>query len=234
MRGVAEKGLQEFVRTAAGKLSPHIETVVVEGLPSDTISTAASTFRADLIVMGTHGRRALRALLLGSVAEHVLHSSEIPVLMVHPDSATPKGEPMIKDVLCPVNNTEVARRSIDYAASIAKCYGATLTLLHVRESTQESTVSDWCSWAAVERSHCQVQELTREGKVAEEVLRVASELNCDLLVVGAWRRPFFNRTVIGCTTVPIVRHANCPVLIVPMKASDAKVEATVATGEAEA
>lgn len=233
MHGVAEKSLQEFVRTVVGRLSPHIETVVVEGLATDTISTAASTLRADLIVMGTHGRRGLRALLLGSVAEHVLHSSEIPVLMVRPNSATPKGDLAIKEVLCPVNNSLVARQSIGYAASIAKCSGATLTLLHVKERSAEDTLTDWCSQAAVERSHCQVRELTREGKVAEEVLRVASEVNCDLLVVGAWHRPLFDRTVIGCTTATIVRHANCPILIVPVKARDARTQVTVVAGEAD-
>ena len=221
-RGNAEDRLREFVKRALGESPPHLETLVVEAAATDAISASASTFSADLIVMGTHGYRGLRRLLLGSVAEHVLHSSEIPVLMVRPDTTAPKGEVVIRNVLCPVNNTPAARQAIGYAASVANCYGATLTLLHVKESSPGPMVSDWCSWAAVERSHCQVQEMTREGKVAEEVLTLASEMSCDLLVVGAWHRPLLDRTVIGCTTAPIVRHADSPVLIVPAKVGDAE------------
>jgi nucleotide-binding universal stress UspA family protein len=216
-QAAAEKGLQEFARTTMGKFSPHVETVAVEGPETDVISTAASTFRTDLIVMGTHGRRGLRRFILGSVAEHVLHSSEIPVLMVRP-TAVPETGIRIKEILCPVNDTPVARESLGLAANITNCWDANLTLLHVREPSADHAIPDLCSWAAVARSHCEARELTRDGRAAEEVLKVVAQVDCDLLVVGAWHRPLFDRTVIGCTTAPVVRHANCPVLIVPAKA----------------
>lgn len=230
-QAAAEKGLQEFVRRTMGQYSPHVETVVVEGLATDVISTAASTFRADLIVMGTHGRRGLRRFILGSVAEHVLHSSEIPVLMVRPN-AMPETGIRLKEILCPVNDTAVARESLGLAAHITNSCGANLTLLHVREPSADHAISDLCSWAAVERSHCQTRELTREGKAAEEVLKVAAQVDCDLLVVGAWHRPLFDQTVIGCTTAPVVRHAICPVLIVPAKASKGEANGSTPVQEA--
>lgn len=218
---VAEKGLREFVTTTLGSSSPPVETAVVDGFAADAISAAASTFGADLIVMGTHGHRGLRRFLLGSVAEHVMHSSQIPVLMVRAISAPSNGKPVIKDILCPVDDTSVSRVSVDYAADIANCYGGTVTLLHVKESSGEDAVADWCSRVGAETSRCEIHELTREGKVAEEILRLSSEVNCDLLVVGAWHRPLLDHTVIGTTTALIVRHANCPVLVVPAKASGA-------------
>jgi len=60
------------------------------GLPNDTILEAARTGSADMIVMGTHGRRGLSHALFGSVAESVLRKSHCPVLTVrspkfHPD-----------------------------------------------------------------------------------------------------------------------------------------------------
>ena len=223
MPALAEKGLREFVKKTLGKEPPHVETVAVEGSVTDVVSTAASTFHADLIVMGTHGRRGFRRFLLGSVAENVLHSSEIPVLMVRPETAASNNGPVFKNILCPVNDTSVARKALGFAARIASCYEADLVLLHVKEPFPEHAISDLCSWVpASERSHCQVQELTREGKAAEEVLKVASEMNSDMLVVGAWHRPLFDHTTIGSTTAPIVRHANCPVLIVPGKASESE------------
>ena len=221
----AERVLHEFVRRTLGELAPRVETVVVEGPAADAIFIGASTFRADLIVMGTHGRRGWRQLLLGSVAEQVLHGSEIPVLMVRPEFAGPEGGLGIKGILCPVNDTRVARKSLSLAAQISHCYKATLTLLHVNEPSPEHAIADLCSWASEdERSLCQMREISREGKVPDEVLKVASEVNCDLLVLGAWHRRFQDRTILGSATAPIVRHSKCPVLIVPGKESDAETD----------
>ena len=49
---------------------------------SDVLARAAAECDADLIVMGTHGRRGLDRLLMGSDAEMVLRNSRVPVLMV--------------------------------------------------------------------------------------------------------------------------------------------------------
>lgn len=54
-------------------------------IPS-AIMQAAQAFEADLIVMGTHGLRGVRRHLLGSVAETVLRSSRVPVLIVREDA----------------------------------------------------------------------------------------------------------------------------------------------------
>lgn len=55
-------------------------------VPPDTIVDYAKAADIDLIVMGTHGRRALARLLLGSVAERVVRTSPCPVLTVrHPE-----------------------------------------------------------------------------------------------------------------------------------------------------
>lgn len=67
--------------------------VEVEPLADDIaqrIEHTAQAFNADLIVMGTHGRRGWRRLFLGSVAEHFLRTSTLPVLLVphHPPPQT--------------------------------------------------------------------------------------------------------------------------------------------------
>jgi universal stress protein A len=52
----------------------------------DIIDRAAALIDADLIVMGTHGRRGVRRFLLGSVAEAVLRSAPCPVLTIRPQA----------------------------------------------------------------------------------------------------------------------------------------------------
>ena len=59
-----------------------VDTTWVTGSPADDIVQFAKEIKADLIVMGTHGRRGMSHLLLGSVAERVIRTAQCPVLTV--------------------------------------------------------------------------------------------------------------------------------------------------------
>lgn len=64
-------------------------------VPSEEIAALAAELRADLVVVGTHGRRGLSRLLLGSVAEGIVRLAPCPVLVVRP-KAPPPAEPAIE------------------------------------------------------------------------------------------------------------------------------------------
>jgi nucleotide-binding universal stress UspA family protein len=67
------------------------ERYVIDGADAaESILTLAREKRADLIVLGTHGRRGLQRLFLGSVAEHVARRSSVPVAVVRAQR-TPEG-----------------------------------------------------------------------------------------------------------------------------------------------
>ena len=66
-------------RFADGKVERHF---AVSNCPYDAILAAAKTFRCDLIVMASHGRRGANAVLLGSETQKVLAHSKVPVLVV--------------------------------------------------------------------------------------------------------------------------------------------------------
>ncbi len=59
-----------------------IQTIVRSGVFSEAILNAAKELNVDIIVMGTHSRRGLDKILLGSVAENVLHHSPIPLFII--------------------------------------------------------------------------------------------------------------------------------------------------------
>jgi nucleotide-binding universal stress UspA family protein len=76
----------------------------------------------------------------------------------------------------------------------------TVTVLHVKEQDPRGAIADLCEWAAAdERSQCQIREQSRVGEAAKEIISVAAETRCDLLVLGAHHRFFFDSTVIGAT-----------------------------------
>lgn len=59
-----------------------MEHFMPEGQPQEELLKLSHDWQADLIVMGTHGRTGLLHLLMGSVAEHLLRHSKVPVLVV--------------------------------------------------------------------------------------------------------------------------------------------------------
>ncbi|MFC1993504.1 universal stress protein [Chloroflexota bacterium] len=61
-----------------------VTCVCLEGLPGDTIVSYAATKTIDLIAIATHGRSGLKRLVFGSVTEHVLRESGIPILIIKP------------------------------------------------------------------------------------------------------------------------------------------------------
>jgi len=79
--------LREEARHKLDELEPvdpgvHLETMIRDGPAPAVILDTADDCKADLIVMGTHGRTGIRRLFLGSVAELVLRRAHCPVLTV--------------------------------------------------------------------------------------------------------------------------------------------------------
>jgi nucleotide-binding universal stress UspA family protein len=80
---VAERELNELVTRIA-----NLKTILRTGDPENVILSAIDDLRPSLVIMGTHGRRGIRRLLLGSVAEHVIVRSRVPVMTVRADHPT--------------------------------------------------------------------------------------------------------------------------------------------------
>jgi nucleotide-binding universal stress UspA family protein len=87
---VASEALEGAVARAR-ESGVEVDAVLQRGLAWNAITTLATEIGADLIVMGTHGRRGVSRALLGSVAEKVVRVAPCPVLTVHlPTSLQPR------------------------------------------------------------------------------------------------------------------------------------------------
>jgi len=80
-------GIVRVALAHAGLTPESVTVALVEETPATGILDAASDSHAGTIVMGSHGRRGMRRFLLGSVAEHVVRESPVPVLVVRMASA---------------------------------------------------------------------------------------------------------------------------------------------------
>lgn len=91
--GVYDEWLQELRDRVAERLEPLVEkarsegvkaeALILTGTPYEAITEAAAEQAADLVIMGTHGRRGVSRFFLGSVASRVISSAPCPVLTVH-------------------------------------------------------------------------------------------------------------------------------------------------------
>lgn len=88
----ARARLAEWAKEYAPRSKEPVDTVLAHGAPHVEIVAAAESRACDLIVMGTHGRTGLSHIFLGSVAERVVRTSNIPVLTVRAPSAAEKDD----------------------------------------------------------------------------------------------------------------------------------------------
>jgi len=193
----------------------------------------------DLIVLGTHGRGGFGKLLLGSVAEDILRHASCPVLTVGPkvcgraklpafqnegrELAPPDLE--VRQIVLATNFAPAAPRIANEAIALATEFGARLTAIHVLEDyTQlgsrpgpiEESVRKLQELMPSDSGLQYLPELVIEfGSAAERILKVASDREADMIVLGA--RP---ASEVGGSHLPwssahhVIAKAHCPVLTI--------------------
>lgn len=213
-----------------------IEAVVLEGNTAAEILDQATNMSADLLVIGTHGRSGFERLLLGSVTEKVLRKARCPVLTVPrrlPD-AVPSGPVLFKRILCAVDFSESSMNALKYALSLAQEADGCLTVVHVLGAELVGQVGigeEHFTLAAFQRQHeeearklldkavpegaaayCKADTMLLRGKPWREILRIASDRQAELVVMGVQGRGAADLMFFGSTTQHVVREATCPVL----------------------
>jgi nucleotide-binding universal stress UspA family protein len=194
------------------------------------------TTRADLIVIGTHGRRGFTRLLLGSVAESVLHEAPCPVMTVSPHTEAAASDVVtFKRILCPIDFSPSALLALGFALDLARQAGGLVTLLHVVEWLAEEEPRTSAHFNVPEvrgymvddarqrlrslvaeesRVWCEIDDVIVSGRAHREILRAAEARAADLIVMGSQGRGGVGLALFGSTTQQVVRSAACPVLTV--------------------
>ena len=193
----------------------------------------------DLIVLGTHGRTGLGKLLLGSVAEDILRHAACPVLTVGPkvsghakllaipehghDVAPPELE--LRHIVCATNFGKNSDAVAQSAIALAEEFRSRFTLLHVIEDyTQlgrkpgpmEEGLSRLQEFVPRDSTLQYPPELLLDfGPAPERILKVASEREADMIVLGAR-----SSAEVGTSHFPwssahyVIAQAHCPVLTI--------------------
>ena len=148
----------------------------------------------------------------------------------------------IRQILCPVDFSEISRHALDHAAAIALWYEARLTVLYVfvnrptmdlpplvlEDADRDRLMSDLRRMAGDVDTQVPLAFRVQEAEsVHEDILAQLAALHADLLVIGTHGRAGFQRLFLGSVTEKVIRKATCPTLIVPPRAADVAPDAPV-------
>jgi nucleotide-binding universal stress UspA family protein len=234
---IRERLAQDADHTPLAERYPELETVIdvrrdVAAAPA--IMEYAEDEGADLIVMGTHGRRGVRRLLLGSVAEEVVRRADRPVLTVRRDGED--GLPAMERLLVPIDFSTYSRDALWHAVEIARLYDAQLDLLHVVEENLHPAfyvggvqsiydVQPDIDETSRQRMHTMLDEIAgadgvqaelhvETGRAARKIVRVAERTGSDLVVMSTHGLTGLEHFMMGSVAEKVVRHVAAPVLTV--------------------
>ena len=230
LREYAQRRLQEFLKSHADdEVQP--ELVVQQGTAPDSILSFAHARKADLIVMGLHGRRGFDRLMLGSVTDRVMRSAQCPVLAVcHPTHESMAAEKdrrhshHLNRILFCADFSENSDGALSYAISATAEYDAELILLHVLdESPSPGEVEEVVAAATAQldklippqrRQGLKIRTAVRIGKPYQQIIQLALESQIDLVSMGVRGRGALDQAVFGSTTYRVMQLGPCPVLAV--------------------
>jgi nucleotide-binding universal stress UspA family protein len=206
----------------------------------------ASSWKADMVVVGAKGHGAIESMLLGSVSRAVVHGANLPVLVVRSTAAKDRG---LKLLVChhPAS-----------AASIAKAVGhmhwpagTQATVIGVAESMLAGPLPSWLetrvrdpdtasvakAWQAEHDAEVtalggtlaaftatlpatlrSAKTAVAQGNPGEKILEHAAADHTDLIVLGRTPADAFSRWLLGSTSEAVLTHATASVLIVPVEA----------------
>jgi nucleotide-binding universal stress UspA family protein len=122
-------------------VSTNVTRLAMAGLPADEILQTAEDRDASLIIMATHGRGALGRALIGSVADRVARSANVPVLLIHPAAGTvpaSTGENVqVRRIVVPIDGSDRSRTALPIAGELARRTGTPVHLLQAVPTADE-------------------------------------------------------------------------------------------------
>jgi nucleotide-binding universal stress UspA family protein len=236
-----ERQLRRFVAQSLSTrgAASRVDYVVALGDPSREIARHTKRIGAGLVVMGTHGLRGPRKLLLGSTTERTLRAATVPVLAIpHHVPRQPARDWPAGPLIAGIDLGAGANRDLHSAAAFARVLDADLLLVHVlaavqapawirlRSSDADETRSTRArarlARLAAEIDDVDVSFRTMRGDPAPTLARVARTTKAGTLMLVLRRGPGVFGMARGTVTYHVLTSAVTPVLAVPSSLSAAR------------
>ena len=226
-RAVERVAALAALRERAEAMNVTVRVRVQQGDAAGVILLHARAQNPDLIVLGSNEPVGIARFRFGSIADRVVKGAACPVMLI--PAAHTRTAPAVRTVLCAIDLSPRSPGTIANAARLAG-EGARLVLLNVLHGSvlrHYARVPEFSRAMAHDtrqrlQSMLEAQSLESEvlitdssKSVYDEILRVASEIKADLIVMGATQRTGLRRRLLGSTAIRVSRRSHVPVLIVP-------------------
>jgi len=206
-------------------LGLHVDAIVEPGFLWPVVGWILEKEKIDLVVLGTHGRRAFSRLVIGSAAEEIFRQANCPVLTIGPnvDPARAVKQKMDK-ILFTTDFSTGSARALDYALKLTAEHDAQLLMVHV---VQASALPFDITDEFVTESEAKLKDmipheqmptspppffLTLIGVPSEQVLNFAAREDVDLIVMGMHKGTDMSPHWPNEFAAKVIASAKCPVL----------------------
>jgi nucleotide-binding universal stress UspA family protein len=229
---------REYLAATAGALeAPDLKVRVVLGsgdAATEIVDWAAEDPPLRRIAMATHGRSGLGRWVFGSVAEKVLRGAPVPLLLVR---ATEERVPPVpthayRTLLVPLDGSALAEQALAQAVPLAQATGATLWLLSAVPTPDMEGLTE-LSWVpegeqaahqhmaaylakaaqGLQATGIPVHTHILAGPPAPAILRMADDIEADLIVMSTHGRGGLQRLWMGSVALKVVQSARRPMLL---------------------
>lgn len=224
-----QHSIEKEAKDALDKVVDKIKGIKVEhevlvGNPAAEVVAYAEESACDVIVLGSHATHGIN-LLLGSVANAVLHRAKCDVLTVRvsDDESTGSRAHNYQKLLAPTDLENDSCYVVSKAVDIAKLYDATLDTAFVIPNdsislmTYETDKVEESLKKFADANGINGDKSVLIGSIATSVLEKAEENKNDLVVVGSHRRSALGRFFLGSTANSLLHEASMDVLVVRLK-----------------
>ncbi|MBT8325944.1 MAG: universal stress protein [Winogradskyella sp.] len=189
-----------------------VHETVKSDITFNEIKAACYEFDIDLIVMGSHGASGLKEMFIGSNAEKVVRTSEVPVLVIKNEHKTFDINNFVFASDFKKDNKNTYKQAVDFA----KAFNATIHLVMVNTpnnflTTEESTkrINKFIAGNNYEKANINIYN---DESVEQGILNFSKSINADLIGISTHGRQgiahFFNSSI----SEDLVNHANRPVI----------------------
>ncbi len=209
--------------------SAALRTVVGNGEPASELSRLATETGADLIVISTRGGFEIERLFSASIAKKLVDQTNLPILILRPTDAWSSRFSEFRKIIVALDGSEESEAVLPLVKMLADQFDNEVLLVSVPEGAEsenwEETVDKYLEGIAAELdSEKTVTKVLRGGSgPARTILAFAESENADLIVMathGRGGRHRIERLPLGSVPTRVIAKTHCPVLLVPVRATD--------------
>jgi nucleotide-binding universal stress UspA family protein len=233
---------RDYLREVQAKLAPsapkgRVRGVTLTGSVAEMLAKYVAELGVDLVVMATHGRGGFQRAWLGSVADRLVRTLEIPVLLVRAGGDAPVEPRPPGTVLVPLDGSPLAEDALGPAVTLARLLDAEVRLVQVvrpamlatEASYQLPTIYDEATTAIFRREaqdylDDMAERVRAAGlratayavlgwSAAETLLELARPAQIGLVAIATHGRSGLRRAALGSVADKLVRGASVPVLV---------------------